>query len=529
MSDTNLQSEARTCRLLYAAALFCRYHDFDSTSDMIENITNQNLKPGKIVQTIYSITIGWISKSSELIKQKAARSLGFLLIRQPKLFLVKQTQTAISQSLSSENKDFVYEVVLMFKDFLLAEESKLSSATHQENMDAGVTSTLMLSYIDALIALLDDTTDYIRHATLEVLELTVQQGLTIPSKIMKYTLAMESDPNSDVREKAHTINLYLKDRFLKMFTSEARHSFSKAFMHLNNINEKSVIVKGIIDGKSAFHGIYSFVADFGPETKKGILCDVIRSVFNSMESNNIENVMLLKEVTFMIEALIHLPYKSLYEVAEIVTTLGEKLDMLGDSVKEELKNQIKNEEKELKYVRKYITLSCCLCFLIQFKNTLQVRYNLTNSKMEEYSADSKSFIKKIITSSSIRDVSLVEFNLIIPKLVKTISSQDYEDETIAELYQWSKKIIKSHMHDGFNVTVGKAKRGKRKTSTTKKTTKKKPAPKKRKKAEEEEEYSGEDTEEDNPPNEEEEETPHESASEEEEVEPIQTRKRTKRK
>jgi len=138
VTEDNLKNEQRTCRLLYVAALFCRYHDFDKMTMSSEFISTTQLRPGQIVNAIYKNIITWFGTSSDIIKQKACRSLGFLAMRQPKLFLGKDSERIISQSLISENKDFVYQVVLMFKDFLVAEESKLSSASNkEENLDAG--------------------------------------------------------------------------------------------------------------------------------------------------------------------------------------------------------------------------------------------------------------------------------------------------------------------------------------------------------------------------------------------------------
>ncbi|KAF0975435.1 hypothetical protein FDP41_005429 [Naegleria fowleri] len=443
VNETNLQNDATTARLIYAAALFCRYHDVDTITDIPENVIHPNLKPGSVATTIYSIIIGWMSQGTNLLKQKAARSIGFLLIRQPKLFLLKQSQKIISECLNSPNKELVIQVVLMFKDFLLAEESKLSAAGNQDNVDAGVTSTLMSSYIDSIIALLDDPTDVIRLATLEVLDLTVQQGLTIPSRIMKFIIAMECDPNIEIREKAHTLNLYLYDRFAKAFIGEQRHGFLLSYSHLQKINEGTVVVRGVSaaassndETHSVFKGAYSFVGDFPAETKKNIMCDVVKSIFNLLETSA-DNLALLNQVSFMIEALTFIQYKTLAEVAGMVCTIQEKLDTIGDSYCEELKTQIKKDDKNLKLIHKNIALATSLCFLIQFKNTLKIRYNLNNAKMEDYLTDPKSFQKKTI--SSVKNSILFDFKTTLPKLRQVLSSPVFEEERQKET-TWQKSL-----------------------------------------------------------------------------------------
>jgi len=392
----------------------------------------------------------------------------------------------------------------------------------------------MSNYIDSLVRLLDEKNESIRFCTLEVIDLTVQQGL-IPPKVTKYTLSMESDPNLEIREKAHAINIFLKERFAKTLNAEFKHAFPQTYIHLMNINEGNDLIRGTISGVSVFNGLYSFVGEFPPAEKRSLVSDVIKNIFKLFDTNQ-DDFALLRQVIFMIEALTYIPYKTVSEVAEMVYTLGEKLGVLGDSVREEMKVQIKNEEKDLKKLKKYIALSCALCYLIQFKNTLQVRYALNNAKMEEYSADPKSFLKKLVSP---QDVVLFDFKN-LPKIRQVLSNPTFDEERVTEIYEWSKTIIKGHMHDGFNVTIKQPKRGgRKKAATTKKKTTKK-APKRKAKEVSEDEYESEPEEEptdeevpepelENSEPEENDEEPESEEDEPEEVKPVRRQRKKTRK
>ncbi|KAL9651304.1 hypothetical protein ABK040_001256 [Willaertia magna] len=485
----NAQNEARTARVVYIIGLMCRYFDFD-TAEIDSQIIDPKLKPGNILTTLYHNTLSWLKCDSLFIKQKASRALGFLLIRQPKLFIQMNSQNIVSQSLKNENKEFVYNVLLMFKDFLIAEESKMSAASGTENLDTGVTTSFMSSYIDALLNLLHDPSDAVRFASLEVVDLIIQQGLTIPARVMRHSIALESDPNSQISERAHTLNIYLNDRFHQMFLAEAKHGFVQCFYHLKGISTRTnETIRGCFDSNSVLSNCYEIIGSFTLDQKKNTFCDVVKSMFNLVH-DKVDKIThdLLSKIRFLIEVLTYLKYKSLYEPASIVARLGEKLDEIGDGIRTELKTNIKSQN--VKEIKTSLVVACSIAFLIQFKNTMQMRYNLTNSKMEEYLADHKAFQKKILPP--LRDVISYDFDTIIPNCQHILSLTSFGDEAhkkIDEIYKWLKEIIKKHMHDGFNIPMQTTttKRG-RKTSgggttkkkTTKKTKTKKKAPKRKK-------------------------------------------------
>uniref|UniRef100_A0A4W4F758 Nipped-B protein n=1 Tax=Electrophorus electricus TaxID=8005 RepID=A0A4W4F758_ELEEL len=197
-------------RSLFTVGALCRHFDFDR-----EEFKGNN----KVVikDKVLELLLYFTKNDDEEVQTKAIIGLGFLFIQHPGLMFVPEVKTLYNGLLSDRKKsvNLKIQVLKNLQTYLQEEDSRMQEAdrewkklSKQEDLkemgdvSSGMSSSIMQLYLKQVLEAFFHTQSSVRHFALNVIALTLNQGLIHPVQCVPYLIAMGTDPEPTMRNKA---------------------------------------------------------------------------------------------------------------------------------------------------------------------------------------------------------------------------------------------------------------------------------------------------------------------------------------
>ncbi|XP_062870661.1 nipped-B-like protein B isoform X2 [Trichomycterus rosablanca] len=197
-------------RSLFTVGALCRHFDFDQ-----EEFKGNN----KVVikDKVLELLLCFTKNEDEEVQTKAIIGLGFLFIQHPGLMFVPEVKNLYNGLLSERKRsvNLKIQVLKNLQTYLQEEDSRMQEAdrewkklSKQEDLkemgdiSSGMSSSIMQLYLKQVLEAFFHTQSSVRHFALNVIALTLNQGLIHPVQCVPYLIAMGTDPEPTMRNKA---------------------------------------------------------------------------------------------------------------------------------------------------------------------------------------------------------------------------------------------------------------------------------------------------------------------------------------
>ncbi|XP_061872617.1 nipped-B-like protein isoform X4 [Colius striatus] len=197
-------------RSLFTVGALCRHFDFDQED--FKGNSKVNIKD-KVLELLMYFT----KHSDEEVQTKAIIGLGFAFIQHPSLMFEQEVKTLYNSILSDKNcsVNLKIQVLKNLQTYLQEEDTRMQQADRdwkkvakQEDLkemgdiSSGMSSSIMQLYLKQVLEAFFHTQSSVRHFALNVIALTLNQGLIHPVQCVPYLIAMGTDPEPSMRNKA---------------------------------------------------------------------------------------------------------------------------------------------------------------------------------------------------------------------------------------------------------------------------------------------------------------------------------------
>ncbi|XP_066195550.1 nipped-B-like protein isoform X5 [Sylvia atricapilla] len=197
-------------RSLFTVGALCRHFDFDQED--FKGSSKVNIKD-KVLELLMYFT----KHSDEEVQTKAIIGLGFAFIQHPSLMFEQEVKTLYNSILSDKNcsVNLKIQVLKNLQTYLQEEDTRMQQADRdwkkvakQEDLkemgdiSSGMSSSIMQLYLKQVLEAFFHNQSNVRHFALNVIALTLNQGLIHPVQCVPYLIAMGTDPEPSMRNKA---------------------------------------------------------------------------------------------------------------------------------------------------------------------------------------------------------------------------------------------------------------------------------------------------------------------------------------
>ncbi|NXM91211.1 NIPBL protein, partial [Oenanthe oenanthe] len=197
-------------RSLFTVGALCRHFDFDHED--FKGNSKVNIKD-KVLELLMYFT----KHSDEEVQTKAIIGLGFAFIQHPSLMFEQEVKSLYNSILSDKNcsVNLKIQVLKNLQTYLQEEDTRMQQADRdwkkvakQEDLkemgdiSSGMSSSIMQLYLKQVLEAFFHNQSNVRHFALNVIALTLNQGLIHPVQCVPYLIAMGTDPEPSMRNKA---------------------------------------------------------------------------------------------------------------------------------------------------------------------------------------------------------------------------------------------------------------------------------------------------------------------------------------
>ncbi|XP_038558625.1 nipped-B-like protein A isoform X3 [Micropterus salmoides] len=209
-STTLVANKPFLLRSLFTVGALARHFDFD-----LEEFKGTN----KVVikEKVLELLIYFTKHEDEEVKTKAIIGLGFLVIMHPSQMFMPEVKSLYNGILadSSSSINLKIQILKNLQTYLQEEDTRMQEAdrewkklSKQEDLkemgdiSSGMSSSIMQLYLKQVLEAFFHTQSSVRHFALNVIALTLNQGLIHPVQCVPYLIAMGTDPEPSMRNKA---------------------------------------------------------------------------------------------------------------------------------------------------------------------------------------------------------------------------------------------------------------------------------------------------------------------------------------
>uniref|UniRef100_H3CUG8 Nipped-B protein n=1 Tax=Tetraodon nigroviridis TaxID=99883 RepID=H3CUG8_TETNG len=213
-SPTLASNKPTLLRSLFTVGALCRHFDFDQ-----EDFKGANKCVAQIVikDKVLELLLYFTTHEDEEVQLKAIIGLGFQFIMHPELMFVQDVKVLYNSILSDENSSVSLKIQVLknLQTYLQEEDSRMQEAdrewknkSKQEDLkemgdiSSGMSSSIMQIYLKQVLESFFHAQSTVRHFALSVITLTLSQGLIHPVQCVPYLIAMGTDPEPTMKNKA---------------------------------------------------------------------------------------------------------------------------------------------------------------------------------------------------------------------------------------------------------------------------------------------------------------------------------------
>ncbi|XP_013871460.1 nipped-B-like protein B isoform X2 [Austrofundulus limnaeus] len=355
-SSTLAANKPTLLRSLFTVGALCRYFDFDQ-----EEFKGAN----KIIikEKVLELLLYFTTHVDEEVQTKAIMGLGFQFIMHPELMFVQDIKVLYNNLLSDDNSavNLKIQVLKNLQTYLQEEDSRMQEADRewknqakQEDLkemgdiSSGMSSSIMQIYLKQVLESFFHSQSTVRHFALSVITLTLCQGLIHPVQCVPYLIAMGTDPEPTMKNKADQQLVEIDKKYSGFIHMKAVAGLKMSYQVQQAINAgKSAVIRGFRhdDSDSALCShLYTLVRG-NRQHRRAFLISLL-NLFD--DSSKTEVNMLL----FVADNLACFPYltqeEPLFIMHHIDITLSISGSNLLQSFKECLRKEPVRHEKKVK-------------------------------------------------------------------------------------------------------------------------------------------------------------------------------------
>ncbi|XP_026212056.1 nipped-B-like protein A isoform X2 [Anabas testudineus] len=359
-SSTLVANKPTLLRSLFTVGALCRHFDFDQ-----EEFKGAN----KIVikDKVLELLLYFTTHEDEEVQIKAIIGLGFQFIMYPELMFVQDVKVLYNSILSDESSlvSLKIQVLKNLQTYLQEEDSRMQEADRewknqakQEDLkemgdiSSGMSSSIMQIYLKQVLESFFHSQSTVRHFALNVITLTLNQGLIHPVQCVPYLIAMGTDPEPTMKNKADQQLLEIDKKYSGFIHMKAVAGLKMSFQVQQAINgSRDTVIRGFRheDSDSALCShLYTMVRG-NRQHRRAFLISLL-NLFD--DSSKTEVGMLL----FIADNLACFPYQTqeepLFIMHHIDITLSVSGSNLLQSFKECLRKEPVRQAKKIKMKKK---------------------------------------------------------------------------------------------------------------------------------------------------------------------------------
>ncbi|XP_069379773.1 nipped-B-like protein A isoform X5 [Paralichthys olivaceus] len=251
-SATLVANKPFLLRSLFTVGALARHFDFD-----LEEFKGTN-KQVVIKEKVLELLLYFTKHEDEEVKTKAIIGLGFLVIMHPSQMFVPEVKTLYNGILadSASSINLKIQILKNLQTYLQEEDTRMQEAdrewkklSKQEDLkemgdiSSGMSSSIMQLYLKQVLEAFFHTQSSVRHFALNVIALTLNQGLIHPVQCVPYLIAMGTDPEPSMRNKADQQLVEIDKKYTGFIHMKAVAGMKMSYnlQQAINLSRKSII------------------------------------------------------------------------------------------------------------------------------------------------------------------------------------------------------------------------------------------------------------------------------------------------
>ncbi|KAM4527458.1 nipped-B-like protein B isoform 2-T4 [Odontesthes bonariensis] len=355
-SSTLAANKPTLLRSLFTVGALCRHFDFDQ-----EEFKGAN----KIVikDKVLDLLLYFTTHEDEEVQIKAIIGLGFQFIMHPELMFMQEVKVLYNSILSDESSvvSLKIQVLKNMQTYLQEEDSRMQEADRewkdkakQEDLkemgdvSSGMSSSIMQIYLKQVLESFFHSQSTVRHFALSVITLTLSQGLIHPVQCVPYLIAMGTDPEPTMKNKADQQLVEIDKKYSGFIHMKAVAGLKMSYQVQQAINgPKAAAIRGFRhdDSDSALCShLYTLVRG-NRQHRRAFLISLL-NLFDDSSKTEVNRLL------FIADNLACFPYQSQEEPLFIMHHIDITLSVSGSNLlqtfKECLRKEPVRQEKKVK-------------------------------------------------------------------------------------------------------------------------------------------------------------------------------------
>uniref|UniRef100_A0A3B3T683 Nipped-B protein n=1 Tax=Paramormyrops kingsleyae TaxID=1676925 RepID=A0A3B3T683_9TELE len=337
-------------RSLFTVGALCRHFDFD-----LEEFKGNS----KVVikDKVLELLLYFTRHEDEEVQTKAIIGMGFLFIQHPALMFSQDVKNLYNDILSDRRSsvNLKIQVLKNLQTYLQEEDSRMQEAdrewkklSKQEDLkemgdiSSGMSSSIMQLYLKQVLEAFFHTQSSVRHFALNVIALTLNQGLIHPVQCVPYLIAMGTDPEPSMRNKSDQQLVEIDKKYTGFIHMKAVAGMKMSYQVQRAIwPAQSTIIRGFrpdeIHSALCSH-LYSMVRG-NRQHRRAFLISLL-NLFD--DSSKTEVNMLL----FIADNLACFPYQAQEEPLFIMHHIDITLSVSGSNLLQSFKEKLQEKSEE---------------------------------------------------------------------------------------------------------------------------------------------------------------------------------------
>ncbi|KAE8213588.1 hypothetical protein CF327_g2907 [Tilletia walkeri] len=370
-----LQLEATNAILIALTTLLCEHADFDKlreTNPVLAPSIN-NLKASSVLESVYTMLVTIYQSEDPGYKAAALQSLGWLFRSYPSLMGRDDATRTMDEVLGTGDAHQRELLLRSMLEFLNGQQqtrseemaaSKRGRAGAQQNdavdmaqlvgdtaefAESSVSSTLLQRYLDRILdASLSVRIPTLQRTALEILNITVLQGLTHPLQCVPTLIALETSADENVRSTAFRMHSHLAQKHGSILAARYLEHARVACNFQLSIKGADQLRGFRMEERptAALQQWYSLVCE-----KRQTKLDFLKAMIRAFDIDRFEVACTMEHVAFarfMADNLALFDYTTNEEVMTIVGELRTILSVAGMQTYSAIDDELDERETELR-------------------------------------------------------------------------------------------------------------------------------------------------------------------------------------
>uniref|UniRef100_A0A9J7ZU91 Nipped-B protein n=1 Tax=Cyprinus carpio carpio TaxID=630221 RepID=A0A9J7ZU91_CYPCA len=392
-------------RSLFTVGALCRHFDFD-----LEEFKGSN----KVVikDKVLELLLCFTKNEDEEVQTKAIIGLGFLFIQHPGLMFASDVKNLYNCLLADRKTSLNLKIQVLknLQTYLQEEDSRMQEAdrewkkmSKQEDLkemgdiSSGMSSSIMQLYLKQVLESFFHTQSSVRHFALSVIVLTLSQGLIHPVQCVPYLIAMGTDSEPTMRNKADQQLVEIDKKYTGFIHMKAVAGMKMSYQVQQAIvDSKDIVIRGFRQDETSAalcSHLYTMVRGNRQHRRAFLI-----SLLNLFDDNSKSDVNML---LYIADNLACFPYQSQEEPLFIMHHVDITLSVSGkdDSSRGSSMNSDSDSDLDLEDVDKvmqrlpdnpeplldFANASQGILLLLMLKQHLKNLYGFSDSKIQKYS------------------------------------------------------------------------------------------------------------------------------------------------